>query len=404
MRTTLNCTLATLVAIATAGCSSDDSSDLFGDDGADDSVTTVGASTSTSGGGETGDAESGTTGRFDVPGDSSTSAGSGDDGAGLGCRAVDFLFVIDNSGSMGDEQQALVDSFPAFIDAIDAELEVDQDYHLMTVDSDAWLFDECSELCFANCLLDPMGCGGAHCGASFGPIPIPFVEPLSPTYGTYQCDAPSTPENEGANNDVPGACDLLGAGLTNPIGPGASNTDCNFSSGARYIDSSQPDVKEAFSCAARVGTGGAGNERPMEAMVNATVAGSTGLGPLGECNDGFIRSDAILVVTFITDEEDGPDPGCSPGDENCDDSSNSAGDPASWRQALLTAKNGDDNGVVVLGIFDTGGSSPRLDAFVDSFGTNGSKGDVGSGNYGPFLLDAVSGIGEACRDYVPPAG
>lgn len=81
-----------------------------------------------------------------------------------------------------------------------------------------------------------------------------------------------------------------------------------------------PDLAGAFECAALVGAGGDGNERPMDAMIQA-------VGPLnqaGECNAGFIRDDAILVVTFITDESE---------DE-------SGGTPASWKQALLDAKSG----------------------------------------------------------------
>src|SRR5688572_13939494 len=35
-----------------------------------------------------------------------------------GCKAVDFLFVIDNSGSMSDEQDNLTASFPGFFAAI----------------------------------------------------------------------------------------------------------------------------------------------------------------------------------------------------------------------------------------------------------------------------------------------
>ena len=65
MRTTLPTALVALVALA--ACSSSDDSSLFGNDGTDDSVTTVGATaTSTTGGGETGEEDSGTTGRFDV--------------------------------------------------------------------------------------------------------------------------------------------------------------------------------------------------------------------------------------------------------------------------------------------------------------------------------------------------
>ncbi len=39
--------------------------------------------------------------------------------AGPGCQAIDVLFVIDNSGSMGQEQTNLIANFPAFISVLD---------------------------------------------------------------------------------------------------------------------------------------------------------------------------------------------------------------------------------------------------------------------------------------------
>src|SRR5262245_11439832 len=38
---------------------------------------------------------------------------------GPGCQAIDVLFVIDNSGSMGQEQTNLIANFPAFISVLD---------------------------------------------------------------------------------------------------------------------------------------------------------------------------------------------------------------------------------------------------------------------------------------------
>ena len=45
---------------------------------------------------------------------------------------------------------------------------------------------------------------------------------------------------------------------------------------------------------------GDGSERPMEAMIAAVST----LNVPGQCNEGFLRKDALLVVTFITDEEE----------------------------------------------------------------------------------------------------
>lgn len=65
-----------------------------------------------SGGSSSGGSSSG--GSFGTPDD----AGGGD--AGAGCSAIDILFVIDNSGSMGEEQTNLAANFPKFVAVLDA--------------------------------------------------------------------------------------------------------------------------------------------------------------------------------------------------------------------------------------------------------------------------------------------
>jgi hypothetical protein len=54
------------------------------------------------------------------------------------CESIDFLFVIDNSGSMNDEQMSLVASFPGFISGIDSYLTTLQSYHVGIVTTDAY--------------------------------------------------------------------------------------------------------------------------------------------------------------------------------------------------------------------------------------------------------------------------
>ncbi len=65
--------------------------------------------------------------------DPSRAPGAGIDPDGsVGCDAVDFLFVIDNSGSMADEQQQLIESVPGFVAAIEARLPAGTGtYHIM---------------------------------------------------------------------------------------------------------------------------------------------------------------------------------------------------------------------------------------------------------------------------------
>jgi hypothetical protein len=54
------------------------------------------------------------------------------------CSVVDLLFVIDNSGSMVEEQQNLIASFDGFIAGIQDNLDTANDYHIGIVTTDAY--------------------------------------------------------------------------------------------------------------------------------------------------------------------------------------------------------------------------------------------------------------------------
>ena len=69
----------------------------------------------------------------------------------------------------------------------------------------------------------------------------------------------------------------------------------------------------------------------MDSLV-ASVA--PGINAAGGCNEGFLRDDALLVVTFISD------------DPNYED----AGTPQSWYDAVVAAKKGDPKAIVMVGI------------------------------------------------------
>ncbi len=60
----------------------------------------------------------------------------------MGCRSIDFLFVIDNSGSMAEQQARLLDSFGGFIQAIQASLVGVQSVHVGVMTSDAYVHNE----------------------------------------------------------------------------------------------------------------------------------------------------------------------------------------------------------------------------------------------------------------------
>ncbi len=257
----------------------------------------------------------------------------------VGCTKVDFVFVVDNSLSMLEEQTALVNSFPGFMRVLEQTLGA-SDFHVMVVDTDA---------------SDVRDTIGALLGQ-------PGADSCSP---------------------------VLGAGRRQS----QAGQDCGLTSGQRYIDASQADLTATFSCAAQVGTLGNPREAPVDAML-AALAPSINA-PSG-CNAGFLRDDAILVVTLIGDEDDAV----------------SSGDPPAWRQSLIQVKGGSDESIVFLGLVggEPGSSvssscsdadpAPRLRSLIQGF-QFGSTGDICAADYAPFFAQAVSVIDTACADFEP---
>ena len=313
--------------------------------------------------------------RLDLPEADTATSGGGVEAPG--CEKVDLLFVIDNSGSMADEQANLIASFPGFMAAIKQTL-IASDYHIMAVSTDdgrGVLDGDCD---FEECVCTP-----------------------SPTCCVETCDSIFAETCNGLScASLPiDACDLAyGAGRTaDQLG-----ASCELAEGRRYMRADQPNIDQAFQCVASVGIAGSGDERPIYAALSALAPE---LNAEGGCNAGFLRDDAILVLVLITDEED-------------DGTYGSPGDPPSWYEQVVAAKHGNPRSVVVLGLVGDGnrpGSpcpvmwdleqdgaepSPRLQEFVEMF-DGGIVGSVCSPDYAPFLLDAVGVIDQACDVFEP---
>lgn len=275
-----------------------------------------------------------------------------------GCKGkIDFLFAISASGTMKNQQQQLVNSFPGFMTAIEDQL-ANFDVHIISaMAGSTWPLDDC-KYCTGN-----------------------------------GCDPQASPPTCGAELDQ---CDkeLLGAGVTFPVGEGASNHRCQLKGGNRYIVDGEPDLTEAFTCIAKVGLHG--SARTGEAMVNALAPNINA--PLG-CNDGFLRDDALLVVTLIQDTYD----------------EDSAGSVASWIEALRTAKHGDDDAFAVLVLttdVDKGQwelckygeyvpVKNRLRLLVEGV-DHGFIGSICEKTFDQFFSESVSAIVDLCDAFVPP--
>ena len=333
--------------------------------------------------------------------DAGTDDGAIEDGGAcppISCRAIDLLFVVDNSISMVPMQANLERNFERFADRLDALLP-SSDIHVMVVDSDA------------------TGYEGSICE---GPCPGP-----TPCEG-YQCGAVAER----------GECDTaLGGGVVHPIGDEASNEACLFPDGQRWVSRSDSYFTDAVRCAARVGASGNGEEQPLGAMLAALD--QTGE---GECNDGFLRPQALLAVVLITD--------ASPGT-----SMEVAGSMDPFYEGLLDLKCGNEEAVAFLGFihgadatiptdigvdasarcatdpsgpccelcnrsgpsstecqlcFETeeglepscwtyfSGPASPLEGLIDRFGERGFQASVCTDDYGPAFEDAVDLIDRAC--------
>jgi len=283
-----------------------------------------------------------------------------------GCKGkVDLLFVISRQGTMKTEQTQLLASFAGFIDTIEQKLE-GFDVHIMTANPDnGWPGYVCQ--------YQPEGCktNWPECGD--------WAE-------GYDC---------ATYPDMVTPCDKqLGAGLIFNAGADAANKLCDLQDGKRYIMSGQPDMAGALECIAKVGWSGGG-----AAMGDAMIAAiSPALNGPDGCNAGFLREDALLVVTLITDS-------------NYDPSKSYA---KQQYEAIVAAK-GDPGAVVMLAVVKNAPGDfepaekcdywgePSYGTFEDLLSRFPYKvfGDICTSSFAPFFDQATDKISEACGSYIP---
>ena len=179
-----------------------------------------------------------------------------------GCVAVDLLFVIDNSESMGVYQEALADAFPSFIDALYDFLPPDVSLHVGVTTTDM-----------------AGGCSTPQVNAF-----CQGQELASVTTMYY-----SEP-NSGVGNGVPGS-----QGRLFPF------------AGKTFFESNTSDdagpLKTWFDGAATsAGENGCSFEMPIAAA--GWAAAPINIGATGTNKDFFRNQGALLVVFFLTDEPD----------------------------------------------------------------------------------------------------
>jgi len=345
--------LSMAAAVTTTGCPAPSTEDGDASDTQPPVTTTVNPSTDTTA--DPGQSESGP-GMTSEATTASTSTGSVDDANttdvpvfdlgslpdspsfDMGCRKVDFLFAIDNSGSMSAQQVQLLNSFQGFIDAIQASLEDTVDsYHVAVVTSD-----------------------------------------------NYAGNAPG--------------CQTIGDVVSQTAGSQSLGQVCTpFDEGYRFA-TEQDDLSVKFPCMAQIGTSGSFIEQPVTAIVAALDPAKAGS---GECNEGFLRDDAILVIVILTDDP--------PYNGDFDDA-HPMTDTTGWYPAVLEAKNGDPEAMVVIGFIPWNDiscvplslESPNLIGFVDAFGKQGVKASICEPDFGPIFAQTVETIVTTCENFDPP--
>lgn len=160
------------------------------------------------------------------------------------CKEVDFLFVIDDSGSMADKQAKLAANYDVFIDGIAETVETLESIHVGVITTDEY----------------------AH--------------------------------------NVAG-CTELGGLVVQTGGVDSSFSRCGpYADGHMFMTESD-DLDRSFRCAVQVGTSGSGSERILQAPLAALGPPLT---DPGGCNHGFARDGALLVLVIVTDEDVEVDP------------------------------------------------------------------------------------------------
>jgi len=173
--------------------------------------------------------------------------------AGMGCsvgqqqvnRKVDLLFVIDNSGSMEQEQAALTIAFDALITELSQLPGGLPDLHVGVVSSNMGALNQSLQ-----------GCTGS--GDNGALQNTPRVPGCTPATGRFISD------------------------LGSPTG---------------RVRNYSGTIQDAFACVAKLGIAGCGFEQHLASMERA-------LDPGNATNTGFLRPEAILAVIILADEDD----------------------------------------------------------------------------------------------------
>ncbi len=267
-----------------------------------------------------------------------------------GCGAVDILFVIDNSASMGQYQMALADAFPQFVDAMYANLPADISLHVGITTTDFYCTTPGEACCPKSCAIGNTGC---QIGST-----MEEVEQLKTYYN------PPTAGDNGVN----GSQGRLFVHEDQPFF--ASNT------------SADPAPLKSWFTGAAIAAGEQGSSIEMPVAAAAFVTDPVNAGT----NAGFIRNtDAILLIVFLTND---PDASLAP--------------LADYEATVLAAKQNCPECVLTAGLLNAcvPQEQQRLWQFMTAFGDMPIWRDIqAKSEYAEVIGDALaSALVEACEN------
>lgn len=266
------------------------------------------------------------------------------------CEKVDIVFVIDDSWSMGDEQDHLINSFPGFVAELEAELESVDSYHLGVVSTDT------------N-------------GYEWNPSP----------------------------------CDVQGGMITEtfvqPCGP--------YAEGYNYMTQSD-DLQDTFACAGLLGDSGDGDERPMDNLLSALAVPMLEPGACNDGFARPDALLVIVIITDEEDDfteagafNNPPQSGSYGNPQTWADAiiGKKGVETNAVVLSLIGIPKPNDCGTAEdpdfqWDNFDGAEISLRLRAFTEKF-TYGFIGDVCTDDYSPYLSQAIGVVSSACDTFEP---
>jgi hypothetical protein len=212
----------------------------------------------------------------DDSGDDSADSGDEGDPPVDGPPQIDFLFVVDNSGSMGSAQAALASGLDALVAGLDAADGVSYRIGVTTTDN-----------------------GNPQCGATGPEAGNLQMSSCRSRQNEFVFPNPPTDATQYACLDICPLDDI-------PIVPTATVGDPEprvrpwIEGGAGGSNLDGASVADALRCVMPQGIAGCGFESPLEAAHKALLRAET----VGEAQFGFLRPTAHLVIVYITDETD----------------------------------------------------------------------------------------------------